>query len=104
MRGRVRVGVKAITTILSCGVRSGPGRFPRTFGSAGWRPARYVGAAALAFLAAAILDAAPDVIVSANPGCILQIAAGLREAGSRARVIHIARFLDDPNAAIAGDP
>ena len=52
----------------------------------------------------AILDAAPDVIVSANPGCILQIAAGLREAGSRVRVMHIARFLDDPNAAIAADP
>jgi glycolate oxidase iron-sulfur subunit len=52
----------------------------------------------------AILDAAPDVIVSANPGCILQIAAGLREAGSNARVVHIARFLDDPNTAIAADP
>jgi len=52
----------------------------------------------------AILDAAPDVIVSGNPGCILQIASGLREAGSRARVIHIARFLDDPDAAIAADP
>jgi len=29
-----------------------------------------------------ILDASPDVIVSANPGCMLQIAAGLRSAGS----------------------
>src|SRR3989441_10221550 len=52
----------------------------------------------------AILDAAPDVIVSANPGCILQIAAGLRDAGSNAYVLHLARFLDDPNAAIAGGP
>jgi Fe-S oxidoreductase len=52
----------------------------------------------------AILDAAPDVIVSANPGCILQIAAGLREAGSHARVVHIARFLDDPSAAITAEP
>ena len=51
-----------------------------------------------------ILDASPDVIVSANPGCILQIAAGLRSAGSRARVIHLARFLDDPDLAVAGDP
>jgi glycolate oxidase iron-sulfur subunit len=52
----------------------------------------------------AILAAAPDVIVSTNPGCMLQIAAGLREAGSHTRVMHIARFLDDPRTAIAADP
>jgi glycolate oxidase iron-sulfur subunit len=51
-----------------------------------------------------ILDAAPDVIVSGNPGCMLQIAAGLRAAGSNARVVHLARFLDDPDLAAAGDP
>jgi Fe-S oxidoreductase len=51
-----------------------------------------------------ILDAAPDVIVSANPGCMLQIAAGLRAAGSNARVVHLARFLDDPDLVAAGDP
>jgi len=51
-----------------------------------------------------ILDAAPDVIVSGNPGCMLQIAAGLRAAGSNARVVHLARFLDDPDLAVAGDP
>jgi glycolate oxidase iron-sulfur subunit len=51
-----------------------------------------------------ILDASPDVIVSANPGCMLQIAAGLRSAGSSARVMHLARFLDDPDLAVAGDP
>ncbi|HEY3126094.1 MAG TPA: heterodisulfide reductase-related iron-sulfur binding cluster, partial [Candidatus Limnocylindria bacterium] len=47
---------------------------------------------------AAILAARPDVVVSANPGCILQIAAGLREAGSRVPVVHLMRFLDDPAA------
>jgi len=47
---------------------------------------------------AAIVAARPDVIVSANPGCILQIASGLRAAGSRAPVVHIMRFLDDPAA------
>ena len=47
---------------------------------------------------AAILAGRPDVVVSANPGCILQIAAGLREAGSRVRVVHLMRFLDDPAA------
>jgi glycolate oxidase iron-sulfur subunit len=51
-----------------------------------------------------ILDASPDVIVSANPGCMLQIGAGLRAAGSNARVMHLARFLDDPDLAVAGDP
>jgi glycolate dehydrogenase iron-sulfur subunit len=44
----------------------------------------------------AILAARPDVVVSANPGCILQINAGLRAAGSRVPVVHLMRFLDDP--------
>ncbi len=47
---------------------------------------------------AAILAARPDVIVSANPGCILQMVAGLRAAGSTVPVVHIMRFLDDPAA------
>lgn len=45
-----------------------------------------------------ILAARPDVVVSANPGCILQVAAGLRAAGSAVPVVHLARFLDDPAA------
>jgi glycolate oxidase iron-sulfur subunit len=45
-----------------------------------------------------ILAAKPDIVVSANPGCILQVAAGLREAGSSVPVVHLARFLDDPAA------
>jgi glycolate oxidase iron-sulfur subunit len=44
----------------------------------------------------AILAARPDVVVSANPGCVLQIVAGLRAAGSNVPVVHIMRFLDDP--------
>ena len=51
-----------------------------------------------------ILNAAPDVIVSANPGCMLQIAAGLRSAGSNARVVHLARFLVAPDLTVSGDP
>jgi glycolate oxidase iron-sulfur subunit len=51
-----------------------------------------------------ILAARCDVVVSANPGCILQIAAGLRAAGSAVRVVHLARFLDDPEGVIAGNP
>jgi glycolate oxidase iron-sulfur subunit len=47
---------------------------------------------------AAILAARPDVVVSANPGCILQIVAGLRASSSRVPVVHLMRFLDDPAA------
>jgi glycolate oxidase iron-sulfur subunit len=47
---------------------------------------------------AAILAARPDVVVSANPGCVLQVSAGLRGAGSRVPVVHLMRFLDDPAA------
>ena len=43
----------------------------------------------------AIQDARPDVVVSANPGCILRLVAGLREAGSDLPVVHLMRFLDD---------
>jgi glycolate oxidase iron-sulfur subunit len=47
-----------------------------------------------------ILAARPDVVVSGNPGCILQVAAGLRAAGSDVPVVHLARFLDDPTANV----
>ena len=46
---------------------------------------------------AAILAVTPDVVVSANPGCILQLRPGLEAAG--VRVVHLMRFLDDPGAA-----
>ena len=49
---------------------------------------------------AAILAARPDVVVSANPGCMLQVAAGLRTAGSDVPVVHLMRFLDDPSASL----
>ena len=48
----------------------------------------------------AILAARPDVVVSANPGCILQVAAGLHAAGSDVPVVHLMRFLDDPAASL----
>ena len=49
---------------------------------------------------AAILAARPDIVVSANPGCILQVQAGLRAAGSDVPVVHLMRFLDDPTASL----
>jgi glycolate oxidase iron-sulfur subunit len=47
---------------------------------------------------AAILAARPDVVISANPGCVLQLVSGLRAAGSGVKVVHVMRFLDDPSA------
>jgi glycolate oxidase iron-sulfur subunit len=49
---------------------------------------------------AAILAARPDIVVSANPGCMLQVAAGMRAAGSDVPVVHLMRFLDDPTASL----
>lgn len=47
---------------------------------------------------ARVLAARPDVVVSANPGCMLQLQAGLRAAHSSVPVVHLMRFLDDPTA------
>ena len=40
------------------------------------------------------LSTEPELIVSANPGCILQIKAGLKEAGSNVAVEHLMTVLD----------
>ena len=42
-----------------------------------------------------VLAAEPGVVVSANPGCMLQLQAGLAEAGSSVRVRHIVELLDE---------
>jgi glycolate oxidase iron-sulfur subunit len=42
----------------------------------------------------AIRAVAPDLVVSANPGCILQLEAGLRREGEGIRVVHIVDLLD----------
>jgi glycolate oxidase iron-sulfur subunit len=44
------------------------------------------------------LRAAPDVIVTANPGCLLQLRAGLAERRSEVEVRHIAEVLDEASA------
>jgi glycolate oxidase iron-sulfur subunit len=46
-----------------------------------------------------VLSSKPDVVATGNPGCILQIEAALRRAGSRLRVVHTVEVLD---AAIRG--
>ena len=35
------------------------------------------------------------VVATANPGCAMQVASGLRNAGSSARVAHIVELLDE---------
>lgn len=43
---------------------------------------------------AAILETRADAVVTANPGCMLQLEAGLRAAGSTIPVLHIVELLD----------
>lgn len=49
-----------------------------------------------------IRDTAATVVATANPGCAMQVAAGLRAAGIDASVKHIVELLDDAYAAYAG--
>jgi glycolate oxidase iron-sulfur subunit len=46
-----------------------------------------------------VISSSPDVVATGNPGCILQIEAALRRAGSPLRVVHTVEVLD---AAIRG--
>jgi glycolate oxidase iron-sulfur subunit len=44
------------------------------------------------------LKAAPAVIVTTNPGCLLQLRSGLAERGSHVQVKHLAEILDEASA------
>jgi glycolate oxidase iron-sulfur subunit len=46
-----------------------------------------------------ILRTGADVVVTANPGCLMQIQAGLRRARSKARVVHLLDLLDEAYGA-----
>lgn len=47
--------------------------------------------------AKALCDAKPDLVATGNPGCMMQIAAHLKAAGSSARVVHpVELLLPDP--------
>jgi glycolate oxidase iron-sulfur subunit len=41
-----------------------------------------------------ILKTGAKIVVTSNPGCILQIQAGLRKAGAQIEVMHLADFLE----------
>jgi len=45
---------------------------------------------------------APDLIVTANPGCHMQYAAAVREHRLEARVMHLAEFLDEAERRAEG--
>ena len=42
-----------------------------------------------------VAETRPDVIATANPGCMLQLQVGVRRAGLNARVAHVVELLDD---------
>ncbi len=44
------------------------------------------------------------VIATANPGCMTQIEAGVRERGMDARVVHVIELLDDAMRAVDDEP
>jgi glycolate oxidase iron-sulfur subunit len=41
-----------------------------------------------------VLDVAPDILATANPGCALQITNGLRATGRNIEVLHVVQLLD----------
>ena len=47
------------------------------------------------------LSTNPDLVVSANPGCLMQLASGLKRAGKQVPVLHMIEIMD---AAIQGTP
>jgi glycolate oxidase iron-sulfur subunit len=44
---------------------------------------------------AAIARTGATIVVTANPGCAIQVTAGLRDAGYRATVKHLVELLDE---------
>ena len=46
-----------------------------------------------------IMRVTPEIVVTANPGCAMQMAAGLREAGAEIAIKHVVEMLDEAYAA-----
>jgi glycolate oxidase iron-sulfur subunit len=51
--------------------------------------------------ARAIADTGARIVAVANPGCAMQIAAGLREIGAPVRVVHPAELVAPPGRPAA---
>ena len=47
----------------------------------------------------ALEAAAPDIVATGNPGCLMQLRAGVRERGLEARVVHPVVLLDEAGGA-----
>ena len=58
-----------------------------------------VSATVLAPKLAHIADTRASLVATGNPGCLMQIGAGLRQAGSAVRVVHPVDLLDASYAA-----
>lgn len=63
-----------------------------------------VSAAVLAPKLGHIANTGADLVATGNPGCLMQIGAGLRLAGSDARAVHPVELLDASYAARFGSP
>ena len=50
-----------------------------------------------------IYSTGAEVVVTSNPGCLLQIQSGLKKTGSKIRVMHIADFLATGISATPSD-
>ncbi len=42
-----------------------------------------------------IAEAAPDIVVTSNPGCLVQITASARKANTSVRILHLVELLDE---------
>ncbi|HLZ72323.1 MAG TPA: (Fe-S)-binding protein [Dehalococcoidia bacterium] len=51
-----------------------------------------------------VSEAMPEIIVTANPGCMLQLENGVRRAGLKARVLHVVDLLEESYRAGAKQP
>jgi len=54
--------------------------------------------------ALAVATSGASVVASANPGCSIQLAAGLRAIGHRAEIVHPVQLLDRASDAVAQRP
>jgi glycolate oxidase iron-sulfur subunit len=51
-----------------------------------------------------VKKAAPDIVATGNPGCLLQIQNGLRQEGKEIEVLHPVELLDRAYQAVKKKP